>query len=180
MDATMDSTEQADQNLIAADSLSCKICRRRKVKCDKKHPCNNCLKSNAECVFPRGRRRPTQTRPSRDAELLSRLKYLETELHTLRTNVISRPGDEPNQDVSPATSEKTPPGQTSDLAIDNDSNGPDIDSVTADFGRLDIRKGRSRYTSNALWASLSQEVSILLRPFSLLTRLDCRHARAFR
>ena len=30
---------------------SCLECRRRKLKCDKSHPCTNCSKSNRDCVF---------------------------------------------------------------------------------------------------------------------------------
>jgi len=30
---------------------SCLECRRRKLKCDKSHPCTNCVKSNRDCVF---------------------------------------------------------------------------------------------------------------------------------
>ncbi|KKK21019.1 hypothetical protein ARAM_005099 [Aspergillus rambellii] len=41
--------------------LTCEMCKRRKVKCDKLHPCTNCRKSNVICVpverprLPRGR-----------------------------------------------------------------------------------------------------------------------------
>ncbi|OTB09417.1 hypothetical protein M426DRAFT_315974 [Hypoxylon sp. CI-4A] len=41
--------------------LSCELCRRRKIKCDKSTPCSNCVKSEVECVpisrkrLPRGR-----------------------------------------------------------------------------------------------------------------------------
>ena len=30
---------------------SCLECRRRKLKCDKQHPCTNCTKFNRDCVF---------------------------------------------------------------------------------------------------------------------------------
>ncbi|KAJ5998118.1 hypothetical protein N7499_005503 [Penicillium canescens] len=33
-------------------SYSCHTCRRRKVKCDKRHPiCGNCVKNNTECIY---------------------------------------------------------------------------------------------------------------------------------
>lgn len=38
---------------------SCVPCRRRKVRCDKVHPCANCVRLGAACVFPPpGRARP--------------------------------------------------------------------------------------------------------------------------
>ena len=30
---------------------SCLECRRRKLKCDKSHPCANCIKSSRDCLF---------------------------------------------------------------------------------------------------------------------------------
>jgi hypothetical protein len=30
---------------------SCLECRRRKLKCDKSHPCTNCTKASRDCVF---------------------------------------------------------------------------------------------------------------------------------
>ncbi len=152
----MDSTESA-HGFAAAESLSCKICRRRKVKCDKRYPCAGCQKSNVECVFPQGRRRPTQGRTSRDTELLHRLKHLESELHALRTSV-HKSKDSPTKTLSPANSQNSGQGYGGDVQPDNGSLEAGFDSVGAEFGRLDIRQGRSRYTSNALWASLSQEV----------------------
>lgn len=41
--------------------LSCELCRERKVKCDKREPCSNCVSSGVVCVpihrqrLPRGR-----------------------------------------------------------------------------------------------------------------------------
>jgi hypothetical protein len=41
--------------------LSCKLCRQKKLKCDKQAPCGNCKSSSAECItvfrhrLPRGR-----------------------------------------------------------------------------------------------------------------------------
>jgi hypothetical protein len=53
--------------------LACVACQQRKVKCDRKFPCANCLKSQSQCVpstlAPRRRRRRF---PERD--LLERLR----------------------------------------------------------------------------------------------------------
>lgn len=57
--------------------LSCMLCQQRKVKCDRKFPCANCVKSRAQCVpaslaGPRQRRRRFPER-----ELLERLRKYE-------------------------------------------------------------------------------------------------------
>lgn len=66
-----------------ANSRSCITCRRRKVKCNKSHPCSNCTKAGSECIFPAPGRAPRRPRvggkvgSEREAELLKRLRRLE-------------------------------------------------------------------------------------------------------
>ncbi|OAR02830.1 hypothetical protein LLEC1_01601 [Akanthomyces lecanii] len=54
-------------------SVSCTVCRKRKLKCDRQHPCRNCLKSRSkdperDCVYedapPLDPARPRKRRPS--------------------------------------------------------------------------------------------------------------------
>ena len=57
--------------------LACVLCQQRKVKCERKFPCSNCIKSGAKCVpastlGPRQRRRRFPER-----ELLDRLRHYE-------------------------------------------------------------------------------------------------------
>ncbi|KAF4637546.1 hypothetical protein G7Y89_g519 [Cudoniella acicularis] len=64
-------------------SISCTICRQRKVKCDKQRRCRNCIKAGVECTYPiptRPRRRVGNGKASQDAskeELLHRLRQYE-------------------------------------------------------------------------------------------------------
>lgn len=57
--------------------LACKLCQQRKLKCDRKFPCEKCTKSRAQCVpatlAPRHRRR----RRFPERELLERLRRYE-------------------------------------------------------------------------------------------------------
>jgi hypothetical protein len=55
--------------------LACAACQQRKVKCDRKFPCNTCVKSRTQCIpvaVPRQRRRRFP-----EAELLQRVRHLE-------------------------------------------------------------------------------------------------------
>ncbi|KAI9737258.1 MAG: hypothetical protein M1818_005791 [Claussenomyces sp. TS43310] len=71
---------------------SCSFCRRRKIKCDKSLPsCSQCLKSNAQCIYPASQRkgRPRTgnslaTGQSREEQLLRRIKKLETIIESLQ------------------------------------------------------------------------------------------------
>lgn len=61
----------------------CAACRRRKVGCDKKQPCQHCKKSGTECVYPPDNQNSEERQVLRDTELLERLHRLEPMLKTL-------------------------------------------------------------------------------------------------
>lgn len=64
--------------------LACVLCQQRKVKCDRKSPCANCVRSEVECVQGHLAQRPRRRRfPER--ALLERLRKYE---NLLRQNDI--------------------------------------------------------------------------------------------
>ncbi|KAJ5375270.1 hypothetical protein N7517_007276 [Penicillium concentricum] len=63
---------------------SCNACNRRKVRCNKKSPCDNCVRLGFECTFPPpGRKARTRPAKTSNAELISRLSLLEREVQKL-------------------------------------------------------------------------------------------------
>ncbi|KAJ4307443.1 hypothetical protein N0V84_012730, partial [Fusarium piperis] len=60
----------------------CAACRRRKVGCDKKQPCQHCSKSGTECVYPPDNN-PDTRQMLRDTRLLEQLHRLEPMFKTL-------------------------------------------------------------------------------------------------
>src|ERR1700761_6096326 len=91
---------------------SCVTCRRRKVKCDKKHPCFNCIRQNIECVFPAPGRAPRKARKApMDEELADRLRRLESLVQSLGAQVqpedeSSPPPESPDKESSPVIKEE--------------------------------------------------------------------------
>ncbi|MCJ1389916.1 hypothetical protein MMC18_002773 [Xylographa bjoerkii] len=146
---------------------SCTTCRKRKVRCDKKHPCSNCHKAGIECIFPRPGRAPRRSKKPSDSELLARLRRLEGVVQSLGKGADG-------EDLSPEV-EETHENQQS--LIDDESEEPPhglglppgcvrrdkvSDSSTKlekDMGRLVIGGGKSRYVSNSFWANLTTEVA---------------------
>jgi hypothetical protein len=67
--------------------FSCILCKQRKIRCDKHHPCQNCTKARAQCIFRapapprRGKRKPPE------ANLLARLKRYEDMLQGLGVSI---------------------------------------------------------------------------------------------
>ncbi|RAK80778.1 Zn(II)2Cys6 transcription factor [Aspergillus fijiensis CBS 313.89] len=78
--------------------LSCVLCQQRKIRCDRKSPCANCLRAGAECVLATRQRR----RRFAERDLLERLRHYED---LLRDNNI------PFQPLHPSPEDPTSPGE---------------------------------------------------------------------
>jgi hypothetical protein len=98
---------------------SCVNCRRRKVRCDRRHPCAPCTRNKTECVFPVSGRIPRRGRDTnypnppaqKQAELLGRLRRLEAMVGDLGSQVehaaaVSQ-GSHPVESSTSATSSET-------------------------------------------------------------------------
>lgn len=103
--------------------LACLLCQQRKVKCEKKFPCANCVKIGSQCVptqlAPRQRRRRFSER-----ELLERLRHYES---LLRQNNIKF------QPLHPAAAEKASP---SDFDPPGDGHSEGTIEVTDQFSQM--------------------------------------------
>lgn len=72
---------------------SCYDCHRRKVKCSKVCPCDNCVRLGVECTFPPpGRKARKISKKPKKADLFSRLSFLEQQVQKLSaSNVVFVP-----------------------------------------------------------------------------------------
>ncbi|EAW20262.1 Zn(II)2Cys6 transcription factor domain-containing protein [Aspergillus fischeri NRRL 181] len=57
--------------------ISCALCRRRKVRCDRAHPCSNCSRADILCIYPERRKRSRQTKEPAMEEILRRISRVE-------------------------------------------------------------------------------------------------------
>ncbi|KAL9036419.1 MAG: hypothetical protein Q9180_004313 [Flavoplaca navasiana] len=151
---------------------SCVTCRKRKVRCDKRHPCSNCNRAAIECIFPGPGRAPRRSRKPPDAELLARLRRLEGVVQHLGKN-LDEEGERGEDDVrdepppvndTDASHPKSPKEEKEIPKACGLFNGPEprkksADGVTKEFGRLQVEEGRSRYVSNKFWNSLGEEIA---------------------
>ena len=143
---------------------SCISCRKRKVGCNKKHPCAHCSRAGTECIYPGPGRAPRRSRKPPDTEMLARLRRLEGLVQSFSKgnddsgNVVAAEPSKPAVQEN-GVREKKVKKQNSCLGLHN-ANGDDEGSDVAvkEFGRLSIEGGRSRYVSNKFWVTLSEEV----------------------
>ena len=153
---------------------SCVTCRKRKVRCDKRHPCSNCNKAAIECIFPGPGRAPRRSRKPPDTELLARLKRLEGVVQSLGGG----PEEGSEQLTNGSVSRDVPDsacGKENELQKQNaisagmigafeppkkdQKDAANANGLVKEFGRLVVEDGRSRYVSHKFWTSLSEEVS---------------------
>lgn len=161
---------------------SCVTCRRRKVKCDKKQPCANCVKAHIDCIFPSPGRAPRKPRKPQDSELVERLKKLEGVVRSLGSQAgVAPEGESPEKQEgqSPAAAKDGAEQEkgkelTQEERIQNacrelrelrqaqyEKEGKKSPSTGLEnrFGRLVVEEGRSRYINPSFWANLSTEVT---------------------
>lgn len=157
------------------NSRSCTTCRKRKVKCDKRHPCSNCNRAAIECIFPGPGRAPRRSRKPPDTELLARLRRLEGVVQSLGKGIdeepetVNEPVEVPKVEFEPLQPngpdnfniKDIKPAQNCGMVGRHEPNRvyAETGSLTREFGRLKVEKGKSRYVSNKFWNSLSEEVA---------------------
>lgn len=131
---------------------SCVTCRRRKVKCDRREPCDVCVKTGIDCHYPvtgrlpkRARAPPQWTSPhQKQTDLLERLRRLEAVVTELSAQV-----DEAN--VEPKNAQMTPVSAA--LSSVEMEAGED-----EDFGRL-VTGGDGRVRiAKSFWSVFCDEV----------------------
>ena len=87
--------------------LACVLCQQRKVKCDRKFPCNHCIKDKVQCVpaqqMPRRRKRLTEQ------ELTEKLRQYEDLLR--RNNIVVELAEDMNTEG--AVTDDGAPGSSS-------------------------------------------------------------------
>ena len=110
---------------------SCINCRRRKVRCDRRHPCAPCTRNKAECVFPASGRIPRRGRDAnypnppaqKHAELLGRLRRLEAMVGGLSSQVELEHAAAVSQRSHPVESSMNATSAT--IATSGDTGWPD-------------------------------------------------------
>lgn len=127
-------------------SHACVSCQRRKIKCDRRDPCANCIKFRIDCIFRAPappRRRP---RKSPEAALLARLRRYEELLKGVGVNFepeneaelagqmqnveLDQTGVSATPESSDGTSLKTPQYQAEATVVD---------------GEVVVKNGKVRY-----------------------------------
>lgn len=147
---------------------SCLECRRRKLKCDRLHPCTNCSKGKRDCVF---------LAPSLDSATRLKLAELKERMGTLERSLekeVSQPSQiaegELHVGSKPSGSESPAPGpedefslQPTRLALMDVTYEDEADDVMVDLG---IQVGNMRVTDRLggfVRPRLAEEIAVAIQ-----------------
>ncbi|KAK9454102.1 fungal-specific transcription factor domain-containing protein [Dipodascopsis uninucleata] len=153
----LNSASAADHRVVRKRNrvpLSCNFCRQRKLKCNRGHPCENCIKRGEAngCVYLVGSNsqltphNSNGERKLNSTELQKRLDKLEN----LVLGLMTMPKSESPHDSSSSEQGKS--------ELDFDVN--DVDSVRHSLGLMKLdRQGTSVYHGETHWAALMNELT---------------------
>jgi hypothetical protein len=149
----------SSRDAAALKPRSCVVCRRRKVKCDKKPGgCSNCRQASIACVVPSKDRPPRWTRRlERPAtgEVMERLRDLEKLVKDLSGQL-----EQANAAVRSAPDSSS--GVGSPEFVMHDASHSLSASSAQKLGRLVAHDAnRSRYIGNSFWSRVNDEVCVL-------------------
>ncbi|KAK9241957.1 fungal-specific transcription factor domain-containing protein [Lipomyces tetrasporus] len=157
--------------------LSCNFCRQRKLKCNRGHPCENCIKRGEEgsCVYLVGNNAPQAAthvasqqglplqlfangalngnKRANGVELQNRLDKLESlVLGLMHTSSGDSESPHDSHEEEPNNQQRQPKS-TGELA-------PDVDAVRESLGMMKLdKKGKAMYHGETHWGALLNELS---------------------
>ncbi|KAH7137389.1 fungal-specific transcription factor domain-containing protein [Dactylonectria estremocensis] len=137
----------SSQPLMPRRLLACVLCHQRKVKCERKFPCSNCIKSGTQCVPTTMVPRQPRRRRFPERALLDRLRNYEDLLR--KNNVRFEPlhkdwnadRESPNADVNHDSGDENPSSTTRTASSSLSPNSrAEVAQETKDFWHV-IRQG---------------------------------------
>ena len=143
------------QNLKAH---ACSLCQRRKVKCDRKDPCGNCVKARVECIFRAHVPQRRRHRKPAEVTLLARLRRYEELLKGFGVKIETMNGDAEiaSRVEGMAIDTENATGQSQEnpghRPVERKQAQP-----TVERGEIVVKNGKTRYLENKLWTHLSDE-----------------------
>ncbi|KAH8701041.1 putative C6 transcription factor [Talaromyces proteolyticus] len=131
---------------------SCLTCRQRKVRCDRRAPCSNCIKAEKECSFiPPTRGKRKRTKPRKEG-LHAKLKRYEDFLRS--HGVKLETPEDASSDTDFEMESQHQAGMLVEVAIPQINNFPENEATKP---KLITKEGVSRYFDSAPWSNLGDE-----------------------
>ena len=145
--------------------LSCNLCRRRKLRCDRQHPCGTCAIRGlgSSCAYL-----PTATSPSNGGQTQSstssvKIKARINKLENLVVDLMQKTkSSDSEHGLQPLSAAHTPVSASAPLsASDRFSERDDHAKSPADHGSMKLTTAGASYVSSTHWAAILDEIGEL-------------------
>lgn len=149
-----------------------------RLKCNRAHPCENCVKRCYQCVYasPVTRKKSQVQEPTTPDAMQHRIDRLEGLILSLMTNGSQSAGPMAANAAITRSMSDTPSMTTADAEAEDDDDDDmmvkegtdevdsDIDDVAESLGmmKFDVEKGRSMYFGGSNWHTILKDVSLML------------------
>lgn len=156
--ASESASTPATPEILGLKAHACSLCQRRKVKCDRKEPCRNCVKARIECIFRAPVPQRRRHRKPAEATLLARLRRYEELLKGFGVKIETI-----NSDAEIASRVEGMAIDTEDAtaeSLENHAHMPGHRKQAqpqVERGEIVVKHGKTRYLENKLWTHLSDE-----------------------
>jgi hypothetical protein len=143
---------------------NCVNCRRRKVRCDRHHPCVPCTRNKLDCVFPVSGRLPSRSRlgshaAQKQVELVGRLRRLEAMVGGLSSQVENAAGiSQIDHDMESSMRATNTTSSEQSSGFSKDTSEPF--QLPEDFGVLDVASNGDLVVGEGFWTVFCKEVRI--------------------
>ncbi|EFR01673.1 fungal specific transcription factor domain-containing protein [Nannizzia gypsea CBS 118893] len=130
--------------------LSCTLCRRMKLRCDRQQPCGTCTQRSlgSSCSYASNTLQPGDGAQPRVSTMQDRLKHLET----LVVDLMQKTSDVQERENSPHTADDSNPF-SSGVDIANTA------SPASDYGSIRLTASGTSYVNSTHWAAILNEIS---------------------
>ncbi|CAG8979571.1 hypothetical protein HYALB_00013455 [Hymenoscyphus albidus] len=141
---------------------SCALCRNRKLKCDRKEPCANCITRRETCSYA-GSRRPVRgastpnIRPQHVESMQERIDHLESLVKRIASRDVPK---NPIKDPCIKTNGTTHQNGTEYTVARADENNS-TDEIRHGVGVMRVSQEKSQYRGSTHWGDVFQELNEL-------------------
>ncbi|GAB1313400.1 hypothetical protein MFIFM68171_03610 [Madurella fahalii] len=147
--------------------LSCNLCRRRKLRCDRQRPCSSCSSRSLTCTYPENL--ATTSSLSKPAAMHDRIVQLERLVMSLIPRSVpgSVPGHTPNSSPTPDLAPGPSPGPSSramNTPAETNSRVKDTCTsaeVRSECGSMRVSASELRYVGGDHWAAILDSIADL-------------------
>ncbi|OBS20077.1 hypothetical protein FPOA_11798 [Fusarium poae] len=144
--------------------LSCNLCRRRKLRCDRQRPCSSCAQRELglSCSYASDRVSSNHAAHQTRTTTQDRIRHLESLVYDLMQNSSTNVQDQVQVEATPSPREQAHAPTPAAVPAPSANEDPASTAVSpADYGTMQTTGGGANYVGSAHWAAVLDGIAEL-------------------